>query len=387
MGLMSMFPGGGSTNNQPLKAPTNFMATAYDQTSIALTWTDPENEYAQPSGILIGEWMFTRIVRKAGSAPVNANDGILIVESGVKNQYQTTPYVDNGLISGTVYYYAAFAFTKTRVSSPGARTSYHLKGYDAVLNNNTWDLIALALSNGDASSIWTKGDTKDTIINGNTFTFELLDFNPNVPLADGSGMAAGFFGMKHLAYATSGFASRDADNWELTEHSGSIRGSISSASYLSGDAVLGSTINSYYSSLESSLKNSIRQVNVTINEYRQGPYPDFDWDFYPLTVPLYLVPMGTKYHTTNASRIRRLNNGTGDISTWWCGGGMVLDFDYDDGLYPPGEEPGQTTWYIGSAVASTSGVIIDEYRNRIAPLVGSLHGYAFGFYLGKAVTS
>lgn len=380
MGLMSMFPGGGSTNNQPLKAPTNFVATADGQTSIALTWTDPENEYAQPSGVLIGEWMFTRIVRKTGSAPVNANDGILVVESGVKNQYQTTPYVDTGLISGTVYYYAAFAFTKTRVSSPGTRTSYHLKGYDAVLNNNTWDLIALALSNGDAASIWTKGDTKDTLINGYTFTFELLDFNPNIPLADGSGTPAGFFGMKHLAYAKSTFASK---SWQTSGYNEGMIGSVDNPSYLSDEAILGPTINSYYSSLEENLKNAIKQVSFTTNEYKYNRSNNA-WGFFSLTVPLYLVPMGTKYHTTSASRKRRLNNGSGDISSWWCGEGNVLSYSYQRESGYPYE------YYIGSSFATDSGTIRGEGRYGYSselPSPMSSKGYAFGFYLGKAVTS
>lgn len=187
MGLMSMFPGGGGTNNQPLKAPTNLKAEMNTTTSVQITWTDPENEYSQPSGVLIGEWMFTRIVRKAGSPPVNANDGELIVESAVKNQYQTNAFVDsNNIMSGTTYYYAAFAFTTSRVSSPAATYSIVATWYDPVLNNNTWTMINQAFVEGVASDLWQKGDTK-TDANGSTFTLELLYPNASqFKLSDGS---------------------------------------------------------------------------------------------------------------------------------------------------------------------------------------------------------
>lgn len=52
-----------------LKAPTDFSVAANTLDSLALTWTDPEDEYSQPSNVLVGEFKYTRIVRKLGSAP------------------------------------------------------------------------------------------------------------------------------------------------------------------------------------------------------------------------------------------------------------------------------------------------------------------------------
>ena len=390
MGLMSMFPGGGSTNNQPLKAPTNFVATADGQTSIALTWTDPENEYAQPSGVLIGEWMFTRIVRKTGSAPVNANDGILVVESGIKNQYQTTPYVDTGLISGTVYYYAAFAFTKTRVSSPGAQVSYNLKGYDAVLENNTWDMIALACREGDAASVWTKGDTKDLVLtNGYTMTMSLLYLNNTnnngtingyYPLTDGTGAPALLFGTKNLYYQTSGYYDRSAyvSQGEIAK-AGYFLPTITGIGRPNPNNLLKPFIDGIYNAFPSDIKPYIQQVNL---EYNDVDIVDSNTSFTnPGRGSAYIFPFtrdsAGRFYTTTAQRTKRLNNGTGEVSKWRLGdlwnahdssyGGSIITSEYVS-------ETGNISRYPGSD---------DEDSGSLT----ASRGVCFGFCFEKAVTS
>ena len=248
MSLMSMFPGGGGTNNQPLKAPTNLYAIMNTPSSIQITWTDPENEYSQPSGALIGEWMFTRLVRKIGSAPVNANDGELIVESAVKNQYQTTPYIDSSNIAlGTTYYYAVFAFTKTRVSSPGAIFEITAAYYDPVLNNNSWTAIHQAFVDGVAQDLWSKGDTK--IDNGISYTLQL--FNPAVfPLSDGSGATP--YAM-FVTTSTAGTSKYSKASWGKDEGVDSYTKSI-----------LKTVIDSRYSSMSAELRSFIVPVDIRL---------------------------------------------------------------------------------------------------------------------------
>lgn len=96
-----------------LDAPTGLTAEA-SSGQVSLKWSDPVD--------LIGlaTWKYTRIVRKEGSQPNSAFDGELVVESGTRNQYQTTPYVDTGVSNGTQYYYGAFAFSDKDVPSDGA---------------------------------------------------------------------------------------------------------------------------------------------------------------------------------------------------------------------------------------------------------------------------
>ena len=125
MPVMNMFPGG-STLQIPLDSPTSFSATA-GNAQVELTWTDPLDKYATPEGEvsetgdqLVSEWDHTVLVRKTGSQPAGPNDGTVVVSSSVRNQYQSTAYVDSGLTNDTTYYYGVFAYNKDGVASSGA---------------------------------------------------------------------------------------------------------------------------------------------------------------------------------------------------------------------------------------------------------------------------
>ena len=109
----------------PLDPCTNLIAKAGNG-QVSLTWTDPKDKYATPEGEamedtdqLVSVWAYTRIVRKTGSAPASPNDGVLVVESSVRNQYQNTAYVDSGLTNDTTYYYGVFAINEDGVESEG----------------------------------------------------------------------------------------------------------------------------------------------------------------------------------------------------------------------------------------------------------------------------
>lgn len=103
-----------------LLPPSDLSASA-GNTQVSLTWTDPGDETS--GGQVVAEWEFTRIVRKVGSAPANQNDGVIVVDSTVKNQYLSEPFVDTGLTNGTTYYYGAFACSAAGAWSDGAFVS------------------------------------------------------------------------------------------------------------------------------------------------------------------------------------------------------------------------------------------------------------------------
>lgn len=126
--IINMFPGG-STLQIPLDAPTSFASEA-GNAEVSLTWTDPNDKYATPEGEtaqdpdqLVSAWSHTVLVRKTGSQPAGPNDGTVVISSSVRNQYQSTPYVDTGLTNDTVYYYGVFAYNEDGVASPGAFTN------------------------------------------------------------------------------------------------------------------------------------------------------------------------------------------------------------------------------------------------------------------------
>lgn len=122
---INMMPSG-STLQIPLDAPAGFAAKA-GNAQVTLTWTDPKDKYATPEGDigdtgdqLVSEWDHTVLVRKTGSQPAGPNDGTVVVSSSVRNQYQSTAYVDSGLTNDTTYYYGVFAYNKDGVASAGA---------------------------------------------------------------------------------------------------------------------------------------------------------------------------------------------------------------------------------------------------------------------------
>ena len=92
-----------------LPAPTNVSIINFDEAS-KITWTDPED--VTINGGIMASWKGTLVVRKEGSAPTSASDGTVVVNSTVKNQYATAPYVDKGLVNGTTYYYGIFPYTE-----------------------------------------------------------------------------------------------------------------------------------------------------------------------------------------------------------------------------------------------------------------------------------
>ena len=99
-----------STSKYPPDSVTNFVAES-SPNLVRLTWTDPE-DLTLVDGTVI-KWAYTRIVRKAGSVPENMNDGVVVVNNAIRNQYQETPYQDTSVINNTTYYYVAFSVSET----------------------------------------------------------------------------------------------------------------------------------------------------------------------------------------------------------------------------------------------------------------------------------
>ncbi|MEY4744065.1 MAG: hypothetical protein RL272_10, partial [Candidatus Parcubacteria bacterium] len=77
----------------PPSAVSNLQAVAGDAI-IQLTWTNPSSV----------DWAGTRIVRKTGGSPANANDGTIVFD-GIGDSR-----LDTGLTNDTQYYYGAFAY-------------------------------------------------------------------------------------------------------------------------------------------------------------------------------------------------------------------------------------------------------------------------------------
>lgn len=99
---------GGSGSQVPLGNVVDFTAEP-DDGKVILRWKDPDDIVVD--GIIISKWAGTKILRKIGSYPANENDGVLVVDSGVRNQYAVEGFVDTGLENDIEYFYMAFPYT------------------------------------------------------------------------------------------------------------------------------------------------------------------------------------------------------------------------------------------------------------------------------------
>lgn len=81
--------------------------------SLTLCWKDPDDMVF--NGQKIAEWAGTKVVKKEGGAPQSIEDGALIADSIVKNQYETEGLQDSDVVDGMVYNYALFPYTSENV--------------------------------------------------------------------------------------------------------------------------------------------------------------------------------------------------------------------------------------------------------------------------------
>ena len=155
----------------PLDPCTNLVAIVGNG-QLSLTWTDPKDKYATPEGEamedtdqLVSEWDHTVLVRKTGSQPAGPNDGTVVVSSSVRNQYQSTPYVDTGLTNGIMYYYGVFAYNEDGVVSPGTFTSAQPQAGTLLANLAEGTLIKI-LENGSLVEFYLAKHNYEPDLNG-----------------------------------------------------------------------------------------------------------------------------------------------------------------------------------------------------------------------------
>lgn len=381
---LSFFPGG-STLQIPLDAPTALIATA-GNAKVSLTWTDPKDKYATPEGEqaqdpqqLVSVWAYTKIVRKAGSAPTGPNDGVAVVSSEVRNAYQTEPFVDTGVENDTTYYYGAFAYNEDFVVSEGAFSEgVTPKAISPVLAENEWPVIDLVCSQGLAPSLWEVGDeTAEFNIGDETHTAVIIDFNHD-DLSDGSGKAVISFSLKHLM--------RDQKQMHSTANS-----SGTAWSYPAASNVLKPYLdNTVYNSLPPELRNVLQKVKKTYgyddSNYEPSTYGQNSADLYlfPFTVREVGGTIGTghkpsitiedgfayPYFSTNQNRTKKLDGGKGEASRWWLGSGDAYYYYGSATLYyEVVSESGNPNVQTGAA----DGISATDKA-----------GVCFGFCVGKA---
>lgn len=188
--------GGGGGGSIPIDGVSNISATAGDETA-TIKWTDPDNVVLE--GITLAEWSGTKLVINTEHYPENTNDGVMKVDSKVKNQYQTNGYQLAGLTNDTQYYGMLFPYsTGGYVNSssgnrftitpgaiyPSAATNLAVAADSA---NLTFTLsftmpsdavkATAVMKKGSAPNSATDGSYVNNLISGQTATFSNIEKN------------------------------------------------------------------------------------------------------------------------------------------------------------------------------------------------------------------
>ena len=371
----------------PLDPVTNFVAKP-GNSKVELSWTDPKDKYATPEGEamedtdqLVSKWSYTKVIRKENVAPIGPNDGVEIISSQVRNEYQDSVYADTSIENGHSYYYAVITYNEQDVASELVVSDETIpKLVSSVLNENTWDVIDMIASQGLAQSYWEIGDeTNEFTIGSETHSAVILDFNHD-GLADGSGKAAITFSLKGLMkdkkqMNSSGISSSPSGGWAYPNISNVLRPYIE---------------NTIYGGLQNDLKSYIQKVT---RNYGYGD-SNYDSSYYGTsTTSAYLFPFTTvevgfskpdsgssgnhqsqikdgskyPYFSSNTNRVKNFPDGT--AGEWWLGSGNVRVY-YNS--------PTALAYYVsstgdrGSWSGYTGGYLLDA------------RGVCFGFCIGKS---
>ena len=141
-------------------------AVAMTNTTAALTWSDPEDIVV--SGSVLAKWAGTKVLRKIGSAPESITDGVVVVDSKVKNQYSANGYEDTGLEYGVMYYYRWFPYTEEGVVTDGSAVS--VTPARTKITTVPSQSGTLTYDGTEQTASWNNYDSTQLTVSGNTAT-------------------------------------------------------------------------------------------------------------------------------------------------------------------------------------------------------------------------
>lgn len=252
---------GGGTKGYPTADVSGIIIVPAGALKIALRWTDPDDTVLD--NVVLAAWESTVVVRKDGAVPENIKDGVVVVESTVRNQYQTEQYIDeSGLEDMHTYYYRLFTKSTTGVIGDGSPTvKMTAKLIDPILANNTWEQIAEVAESGGASEVWDIGDEITVSISSEYFskiTLQIADFN-HYDKADGTGKAGIVFVTKDLLTYPGGSSDPRRLGVSFNTQSGG-RGK----GYLSSN--IGQCVNGLFNSIDSNVTKYAKTVVLSCDD-------------------------------------------------------------------------------------------------------------------------
>lgn len=151
--IQSNFPtgSGGGGGGLALAAVTN-ISTMTAHGKVYVKWTDPDDIVV--AGSTLATWAGTLLVRKAGSPPVSRRDGTVVLDSKVRNAYQSSYFCDSGLTDGVTYYYMFFPYTTANAYTEDDDDKFNATPA-AVAVGNVSSMSAAAGGDGKLNICWT----------------------------------------------------------------------------------------------------------------------------------------------------------------------------------------------------------------------------------------
>src|SRR5690606_1692410 len=139
---------------------------------VTLTWEDPDD--VKVGDVIVSKWAGTKILRKTGSFPENENDGVLVVNNGIRNQYAEDGFVDSGLENDVTYYYMAFPYNtqglytvseENRVSATPRETRIYGLEWNQTLDtyqrlDDAVGMVAITQGRNDFSNVYPWSEMK-----------------------------------------------------------------------------------------------------------------------------------------------------------------------------------------------------------------------------------
>lgn len=139
---------------------------------VTLTWEDPDD--VKVGDVIVSKWAGTKILRKTGSFPENENDGVLVVNNGIRNQYAEDGYVDDGLQNDVTYYYLAVPYNTqglhtvsedNRVSATPTEAKVYGLEWNQTLDtyqrlDDAVDMVAITQGQNDFSNVYPWSEMK-----------------------------------------------------------------------------------------------------------------------------------------------------------------------------------------------------------------------------------
>lgn len=249
---------------------------------------------------------------------VTADSGATVTATnGTKTFSGTVP--SSGVLSLTITASGTYTVTATKsgettdpvsvaITTSGQTYSVECLFFNSVLSKNTWAQIAKASATGEASQLWSVGDTKDITVGSETLTLVIMGFNHD-DLASG-GKAGITFGMKNLMAITR-----------------RINASNTNSGGFTGSEMYSWLQNTLLPTLPSDLQAVLKSVNKktsagsqssTINTNSMKLFFFSEIEIFGSTT-YSKAGEGSQYSyfATAANRIKYLANGSESVLLWW----------------------------------------------------------------------